>query len=203
MAVAAAFKREAYEQRTDNAHALISFIYGEFYQPSVSGLHIGLPLFQYKTPRINLATGRWTFHATETIDDIATAMKQCNISLIDTITQIKRDSKDTTALIKILERINDIDGKIHTNLTKNKTVIAENHALIIQTYLLARDLNIEEPDDITENKGAIIQAIEKETALDKNAINNSQLLIDLTLTTDSFNPSIHLNNILKYWNIPE
>ena len=198
------YEREFVERRVDDAHALIPFMYGAFYQPSLNRLHIGLPLLEYKTPKIDLATGKWIFHTNEAMNNVKTAMKMCNRKVLDVMTIVKRNEKQTTALVQILTNFNNIDKKIYENILKHRNIIAENHSKI--KMLLLDDLNSEfqngDKDIIEEVKDGVKTIMEKEAALDLNAIKKLPIKIKAGLENESFYGYNKFDKFLEVFKIP-
>jgi hypothetical protein len=195
-ASAKTFKREGYERRIDDAHAIIPWIFGAFRHPSRNGYKIGQPLLEYAAPEINLNTGQWKYHVNDAMDTVKRAMRATNRDILDLLALVDRKDQSgvsvaITPLEQILTSIDAIEGKISHNLSDVtiKTRIIDNHVTFRYHILKAIEDGIGRFDDATskaELKAELRSAVLHEHEKEVSAIEKLDLKGGVGLTMDCF-----------------
>ena len=138
------------ERRIDDARALIPYLFGAFKHPNRHGLRLGLPMLQYCNPEIDLKTGKWRYHATETLDLIAKVLKVSDdLAPWGLLVHIDDSGADTTALSSVLNAIDKTEKKIEKLLVKHKVQIVKNYTVFRKAVIncVAEELSRYAGDD--------------------------------------------------------
>ena len=194
------YKREGYERRIDDAHAVIPFIFGAFRHPSRNGYRIGLPLLEYAGPEINLNTGQWKYRSTDAMDTVKRAMRATNRDILDLLVLVKRKDVLITPLQQILASIDSIEKTIRSKLSAHRDKIVGNHTAFREHILKTITDGLGKFDDeesLKELKAELRSAVMHEHEMEVNATEKLYLKGGVGLTMDSFSGADSLDDILK------